>query len=102
MASEQTPASHQRPTRPKAWRGFLRSESKSYDRTLIGKRICVYWEGERVWYHGVVKDYDRAGELHMVCYDDGDQRFEPLNFKGAEQSDGSIVQWEPLSTASAT
>ena len=94
MASEQTPASHQRPTRPKAWRGFLRSESKSYDRTIVGRRVRVYWESDRVWYQGVVKDYDRAGELHTVCYDDGDQRDEPLNFKGANQPDGTIVQWE--------
>jgi hypothetical protein len=87
-------ASSQRPTRPKAWRGFLRSESKNYDRTIIGRRITVYWEADRVWYQGVVKDYDCAAELHTVCYDDGDQRDEPLNFKGAAQPDGSIVQWE--------
>ena len=89
MASPQ-----QRPTRPKAWRGFLRSESKNYDRTIVGRRISVYWVGDRAWYEGVVKDYDCAAELHTVCYDDGDQRDEPLNFKGAAQPDGSIVQWE--------
>ena len=84
-----------RPTRAKTRRGFLRSESKSYDRTIIGKRIRVYWEWNRVWYPGVVKDYAPAGELHTVCYDDGDQRDEPLNFNGA-------IQWELLSTATAT
>ena len=98
MSSEQASASHQRPTRPKAWRGFLRSESKSYDRTIVGRRVRVYWESDRVWYQGVVKDYDRAGELHTVCYDDGDQRDEPLNFKGANQPDGTIVQWELVLT----
>ena len=84
-----------RPTRAKTRRGFLRSDSKSYDRTIIGKRIRVYWEWNRVWYPGVVKDYAPAGELHTVCYDDGDQRDEPLNFNGA-------IQWELLSTATAT
>jgi hypothetical protein len=94
MVPNEPPSTHRRPTRPKAWRGFLRSESKSYDRTIVGRRVRVYWESDRVWYQGVVKDYDRAGELHTVCYDDGDQRDEPLNFKGAEQPDGTIVQWE--------
>ena len=53
MASERVASSHQRPTRPKAWRGFLRSESKSYDRTIVGRRIRVCWESDRVWYQGV-------------------------------------------------
>jgi len=36
-----------------------------------------------VWYLGVVKDYNTCTELHMVQFDDGDQREEPLNFPTA-------------------
>ena len=46
----------------------------------MGKRVRVYWEDDQVWYSGVVKDYNRLTELHMVQFDDGDQREEPLNF----------------------
>ena len=46
----------------------------------MGKRVRVYWEDDQVWYSGVVKDYNRLTELHVVQFDDGDQREEPLNF----------------------
>ena len=36
-----------------------------------------------MWYLGVVKDYNTCTELHMVQFDDGDQREEPLNFPTA-------------------
>ena len=72
-----------------AARGFLRSKSRDYGRTIVGRRVRVLWEDNCEWFDGVIKDYDVVTELHMVRYDDGDQREEPLNFEGA-------VQWKML------
>jgi hypothetical protein len=45
--------------------------------------VRIFWEDDQVWYLGVVKDYNTCTELHMVQFDDGDQREEPLNFPTA-------------------
>ena len=76
-------SSGNRPTRRAAatqGRSVQRSDSRNLDRSIVGKRVRVYWEDDQVWYSGVVKDYNRLTELHMVQFDDGDQREEPLNF----------------------
>eukprot|EP00964_Phaeocystis_antarctica_P112487 scaffold76635_cov63-Phaeocystis_antarctica.AAC.1 len=64
-------------------RGFQRNNSRHLDRSIVGKRVRVFWEDDQVWYLGVVKDYNRVTELHFVQFDDGDQREEPLNFPAA-------------------
>jgi len=47
-------------------------------RHLIGQRIRVYWEGEQKWFSGTIAEYSEVEETHLVVYDDGDQRSEPL------------------------
>lgn len=55
-----------------------------------GTRISVYWDEERCWYDGTVRDYDDCTSRHLVVYDDGDQRHEclqaPLLWKELPQS----------------
>ena len=43
---------------------------------LVGRRICVWWEGDRKWYAGLADAYDAAADppMHHVLYDDGDER----------------------------
>jgi transposase InsO family protein len=43
---------------------------------LIGKRVRVWWSGERKWFDGVVKA--RKKRQHVVHYDDGDIKAERL------------------------
>ena len=44
------------------------------DRTLEGKRLSVYWGGDRNWYHGTVLEC-RPGKFKML-YDDGEMSWE--------------------------
>ncbi|KAJ8603285.1 hypothetical protein CTAYLR_006952 [Chrysophaeum taylorii] len=37
---------------------------------MIGKRIKVYWAGDKAWYEGEVRAYEKG--RHEVAYDDGD------------------------------
>ena len=43
-----------------------------------GTRISVYWDEDRRWYDGTVRDYDDCTTRHLIVYDDGDQRHERL------------------------
>ena len=61
--------------------------SRQLDRSLVGRRVRVYWELDDLWYKGEVRSYSTATQLHLVVYDDGDRRGEPLNFEG-------LVKWE--------
>ena len=62
-----------RPT-PRALRG-------PHGQELVGCRVSVYWSDELPpqWFHGTVKSFDVVTGWHIVSYDDGDQRQEPLN-----------------------
>ena len=39
---------------------------------LVGRRIRVFWEGDKEWYHGLINNYDDHTGMHRVLYDDGD------------------------------
>ena len=41
-----------------------------------GQRVQVYWEEERKWFVGTVRDFEESTRFHLVVYDDGDQRHE--------------------------
>ena len=43
-------------------RGFQRNNSRHLDRSIVGKRVRIFWEDDQVWYLGVVKDYNRVTE----------------------------------------
>ena len=51
----------------------------TYDTSLVGTRIKVYWATDQTWYVGTVRAFDRVSGWHTVAYDDGDQQTEPLN-----------------------
>ena len=38
--------------------------------------VQVYWEEERKWFVGTVRDFEESTRFHLVVYDDGDQRHE--------------------------
>ena len=46
---------------------------------IIGRQVCVWWEGDKRWYTGCVRQYDAANDLHTILYQDGEQQGEPLN-----------------------
>ena len=52
--------------------------SMVYRHLLKGRRVSVWWEDDRKWYDGTVRDYSALGE-HLVLYDDGEQRQEKLD-----------------------
>jgi hypothetical protein len=47
--------------------------------SLVGTAVSVYWDEDRAWYRGTIKEFDRVSGWHTVAYDDGEQRNEPLN-----------------------
>jgi len=57
--------------------------------SAAGKRLAIFWVGERRWFAGVIKEFDETKEQHIVHYDDGDIRLE--NVKVLE--DSSFVEW---------
>lgn len=59
---------------------------------LTGRRVTVYWSGDRKWFNGCVGALQPDGQ-HMVHYDDGENKEEELDNDG--------VEWELLLTAGA-
>ena len=57
---------------------------------LTGRRVTVYWSGDRKWFNGCVGALQPDGQ-HMVHYDDGENKEEELDNDG--------VEWELLLTA---
>ena len=47
---------------------------------IVGRRVAVYWEGDKRWFAGMVIAYKPADEEHVVVYDDGEKRNELLHF----------------------
>lgn len=57
-------------TTPQA-RPVHRQTSPSED--FVGRRIQVYWPGERDWFFGQVESFDANSQTHQIVYDDGDE-----------------------------
>ena len=56
---------------------------------LVGRRIRVWWEGDRRWFCGRVESYHALWQTHQVVYDDNDRRRYHLH----------TVRWELEGTA---
>lgn len=71
---------------------------KTYERSVIGRRVSIQWTGDRgkPWYSGRIAEYRPTDETHLVVYDDGDQKAHHL---GSEEEVGQ-VKW--LDEAAAT
>ncbi|KAL3923149.1 MAG: hypothetical protein SGPRY_004313 [Prymnesium sp.] len=61
---------------------------------LVGQKVRVWWGGEGTWYSGAVVRYSTRRRLHLVHYDDDDQREHEL--------DGPLEEWELLPSKSAS
>jgi hypothetical protein len=48
---------------------------------LSGKKICIWWTSDRVYYRGEVQDYDDVSCCHRIAYEDLEWEF---IFLGAE------------------
>ena len=53
-----------------------------------GVRIRVFWDGEKRWYTGTIRERGHKPSRHLVVYDDGDQH--------QEDFDSPVLQWELL------
>lgn len=53
--------------------------SLSYDRKILRRKVRVYWEAERAWFVGQVRQFDLVSDMHWVVYVDGDVRDHCLN-----------------------
>mgnify|MGYP002630339727 CR=1 FL=1 len=63
-------------------RGSLRFQNRMVshlDTSGIGARVSIYWDEDGISYCGTVREYNRVTDLHLVVYDDGEQRHEHLN-----------------------
>jgi len=61
---------------------------------LAGTRLRVWWPNEEAWFTGTVKGSLSEYGTHLVVYDDGDERHEPLG--------NASLRWERLDPALAT
>ena len=43
-----------------------------YDKSAIGKKVEVYWDGDGEWFAGTVKDYKPETRKHLIKYEDND------------------------------
>jgi len=59
-------------------------------RDLIGKRVRLWWPGDRCWYEGTVTA--RKKRMHVVKYDDGEVRAERL----LGYKPGTALKWQLL------
>ncbi|KAI3690114.1 hypothetical protein L2E82_48089 [Cichorium intybus] len=62
-----------------------------YDKSLVGKKVKVWWPEDKTYYEGVIESFDSAKKKHKVSYVDGDE--EILNLK--------TQKWEILEEFSA-
>ena len=54
-----------------AWRLLHVQVHEAAKKTVIGRRLCVYWKDDSQWYCGIINDYDPKDDKHLVHYDDG-------------------------------
>lgn len=47
------------------------AEEKAQKHELVGKRISIFWDGDNVYYPGLVTAYDANGDNFSVVYDEG-------------------------------
>ena len=54
----------------KAWRLLHVQLHAAVKKTVIGRRLCVYWPDDSLWYCGIINDFDTKDDKHLVHYDD--------------------------------
>ena len=54
----------------KAWRLLHVPQYAAAKKSVIMRRLCVYWPDDTQWYCGVINDYDPKDDKHLVHYDD--------------------------------
>lgn len=73
-------AADKRRVLPRRQRCTVQSERvHSHGTDLIGRRVRVWWEDDKRYYSGTVREWNAVSDRHIVVYDDGDQRPEALN-----------------------
>lgn len=46
------------------------AEEKTQNHELVGKRISIFWDGDNVYYPGLVTAYDPNGDKFSVVYEE--------------------------------
>ena len=65
---------------------------------MMRKRVRVFWEEDRAWYTGVVRDWIPSSNTNLVVYDDGDQRWYSFNDRELQWAfDDVLFRRAPLS-----
>jgi hypothetical protein len=54
-------------------------ERTRYADQVVGWRVSIWWPAESQWFQGTVASFVRGHRLHLVKYDDGDERLERLD-----------------------
>ena len=49
--------------------------SRQLNGSILRSRVRVFWGGENAWFSGVVEDFSRADDCHLIIYDDGDMQW---------------------------
>ena len=68
---------------------------------LVGRRIRVWWEGDRKWFRGRIQSYNALWQTHLVLYDDNDRRSYRLHEGLRWELEGTagvevMEEWEQL------
>lgn len=50
---------------------LAKGAAKNAKKSIVGKRIAVFWPMDDAWYFGVVQAWDPKANEHSVLYDDG-------------------------------
>ena len=60
-----------------------------YAREIVGERVSIRWTGDpgKPWYAGRIADFEPASCVHLVKYDDGDQRRHDIT---SEEANGQL------------
>ena len=64
-----------------------------YAREIVGERVSIRWTGDpgEPWYASRIADFEPASCVHLVKYDDGDQRWHDIT---SEEANGQL-RWLP-------
>lgn len=50
----------------------------------IGQRVKIYWNEDKQWYYGTIKDYKSSSKQSLIVYDDGENEWLNLTKSGNE------------------
>ncbi|KAF8103411.1 hypothetical protein N665_0188s0347 [Sinapis alba] len=70
-------SSKSQPTRSRAARKEVGSDTNGSGEDLVGKRVNIWWPLDKTFYEGVVESYSSRNKMHKVVYTDGES--EQLN-----------------------